>query len=241
MRMRTIVGVLSVIFVAACGAANVGEVESGRGDGSRAVLITDSDGDRIPDVDDKCPNDPETYNGEDDEDGCPDQGDVVLRCSYSPIISAVFFEHGSSQLKDASREYLRDFASTVADDKNGILRVQAAGAATSGEGSSEERVLLSRNRALAVEEFLREQGVQADVVSFTGYGDLCSASRSGGEKDRPSLRRVRLVVLESSPEGCTDEVLCHPPWCEKALEAGLVPTEDTKYIDWEGYCAELDR
>lgn len=35
-------------------------------------LLTDSDGDGIPDVLDQCPTQPETYNGFQDADGCPD-------------------------------------------------------------------------------------------------------------------------------------------------------------------------
>ena len=34
----------------------------------------DNDHDRILDVNDKCPNEPETYNGVKDDDGCPDKG-----------------------------------------------------------------------------------------------------------------------------------------------------------------------
>jgi len=36
----------------------------------------DKDGDGIPDSIDKCPTDPEVYNGVEDEDGCPDDGDA---------------------------------------------------------------------------------------------------------------------------------------------------------------------
>jgi len=38
----------------------------------------DVDGDGIPDAQDKCPNEPETYNGYQDDDGCPDKGKVVI-------------------------------------------------------------------------------------------------------------------------------------------------------------------
>lgn len=38
----------------------------------------DRDSDGIPDDLDKCPDDPETYNGFDDQDGCPDRGRVVV-------------------------------------------------------------------------------------------------------------------------------------------------------------------
>lgn len=37
----------------------------------------DSDGDGIPDSKDQCPNEPETYNGYQDSDGCPDTVPVV--------------------------------------------------------------------------------------------------------------------------------------------------------------------
>jgi outer membrane protein OmpA-like peptidoglycan-associated protein len=36
----------------------------------------DRDGDGIPDGDDACPDEPETYNGYDDNDGCPDDPDT---------------------------------------------------------------------------------------------------------------------------------------------------------------------
>ena len=36
------------------------------------VVIIDTDGDGIPDADDECPNDPEDFDGFQDEDGCPD-------------------------------------------------------------------------------------------------------------------------------------------------------------------------
>jgi len=38
--------------------------------------IGDKDGDGIPDDVDKCPNDPENYNGYQDDDGCPDDPDT---------------------------------------------------------------------------------------------------------------------------------------------------------------------
>jgi hypothetical protein len=48
-----------------------------RGDTSLAQR-PDRDGDGIPDDVDKCPDQPESYNGVDDEDGCPDRGRVSV-------------------------------------------------------------------------------------------------------------------------------------------------------------------
>ncbi len=39
----------------------------------------DKDGDGIMDKDDKCPKEPEVYNGLEDEDGCPDMGKVMVQ------------------------------------------------------------------------------------------------------------------------------------------------------------------
>jgi outer membrane protein OmpA-like peptidoglycan-associated protein len=66
------------------------EVEQAEIDGRSAELLSppekcqgdyearpdDRDGDGYPDNVDKCPNDPETYNGFQDEDGCPDDPDT---------------------------------------------------------------------------------------------------------------------------------------------------------------------
>src|SRR5262249_6178390 len=43
-----------------------------------ACAELDSDHDGIPDAQDKCPNEPETVNGVQDDDGCPDSGGVEV-------------------------------------------------------------------------------------------------------------------------------------------------------------------
>jgi hypothetical protein len=45
----------------------------------------DRDGDGIADADDRCPDEPETFNGQDDDDGCPDRGRVVLAESQAAL------------------------------------------------------------------------------------------------------------------------------------------------------------
>jgi len=40
------------------------------------VIVTDRDGDGLVDSQDKCPDDPENYNGYQDPDGCPDDPDT---------------------------------------------------------------------------------------------------------------------------------------------------------------------
>jgi OOP family OmpA-OmpF porin len=44
--------------------------------GEREIKPGDRDGDGYPDADDSCPDQPETWNGYDDNDGCPDDPDT---------------------------------------------------------------------------------------------------------------------------------------------------------------------
>ena len=48
----------------------------------------DSDGDGYPDSTDQCPTARETFNGFQDEDGCPDQVPTVITCSDGSVVSS---------------------------------------------------------------------------------------------------------------------------------------------------------
>jgi outer membrane protein OmpA-like peptidoglycan-associated protein len=65
------------------------------------------------DVNDECPNEPETYNGKDDEDGCPDKGDVVLTDTDIMILKKVYFEYDSAVIKPVSYNILDAVAATI--------------------------------------------------------------------------------------------------------------------------------
>ncbi len=51
--------------------------------GSTSATEADRDGDGIPDSADKCPDQPETQNGYEDDDGCPDRGRVIVTSSQA--------------------------------------------------------------------------------------------------------------------------------------------------------------
>src|SRR5262249_30331218 len=58
----------------------MGAVDRGCGgdEGGAGRPPADRDGDGVPDATDQCPDDPETVNGVEDQDGCPDQGAFVV-------------------------------------------------------------------------------------------------------------------------------------------------------------------
>jgi hypothetical protein len=74
-----------------------------RGETSLNGQGSDRDGDKIPDDLDKCPNEPETYNGFEDEDGCPDRGRVVLT-SNEAVVDAPKTEVSKDSKQRAKRD-----------------------------------------------------------------------------------------------------------------------------------------
>jgi hypothetical protein len=64
----------------------------------------DGDGDQIADANDKCPKEPETYNGFEDEDGCPDKTFVSVGPNTIRPRFELHFQTGTSKiLRNRSR------------------------------------------------------------------------------------------------------------------------------------------
>jgi outer membrane protein OmpA-like peptidoglycan-associated protein len=73
---------------------------------------TDRDHDRIPDAIDACPDDPETYNGYQDEDGCPDRGHSGTGHS-SEILDRIHFPRGTSEIAPVDKLLLDGIAAAL--------------------------------------------------------------------------------------------------------------------------------
>ncbi|MCC6997128.1 MAG: OmpA family protein [Deltaproteobacteria bacterium] len=158
----------------------------------------DADGDKIADADDKCPNEPETYNGGDDDDGCPDKGRVIVTETHIEIIDHVYFDKGSDVILEKSRPILPLIARVLAENP-GIKRVELIGYSETLEArSGKARSELGQRRASAVLAALLEAGVEA--------GRLQASSGAAGNPRRPCKkakdpgcaenRRVEFVILE---------------------------------------------
>ena len=82
-------------------------------DGAQPDPSRDSDADRIVDEGDRCPNDPETYNGLDDADGCPDEGRAFIQGTQIVIADKIYFEPDSDEIQERSRAILEAVAATA--------------------------------------------------------------------------------------------------------------------------------
>jgi len=88
--------------------------------GKRAGGTRDRDGDRIPDRDDQGPNDPETYNGIEDGDGCPDHGRVVITKSKIEIAGGAEDEKAAEEKPKRERGKKAKGKAPAQDPADGI-------------------------------------------------------------------------------------------------------------------------
>jgi outer membrane protein OmpA-like peptidoglycan-associated protein len=189
----------------------------------------DNDSDLILDVDDACPLAPEIYNGKDDGDGCPDTGIVTSTPTEFKLLEKIYFETDSAELKPESHEVLDAVVAAITHSSH-IVRIQVAGHADE-RAPNDYNIQLTKERALGVVGYLVEHGVAAEILSAAGYGEECPVDKGHGPSAWETNRRVEFKILETT-DGCTGATIA----CARAVDLGLVPPEDGKYLPDGGYC-----
>jgi outer membrane protein OmpA-like peptidoglycan-associated protein len=154
----------------------------------------DRDGDGIRDDRDRCPDAPETYNGINDADGCPDDANAAFRDDRLVIDERLFFDFAKADLRDTGKRELDRVAKAY--EENGktwkSLRIQGH---TDSRGSEDYNEELSRQRGEAVKAYLVGKGVPATLLDVEAYGErypLISGADTESEYQRN--RRVEFVI-----------------------------------------------
>lgn len=183
--------------------------------GTEATMgCPDTDGDGITDKDDKCPTKPglKIYNGCPDTDGdgiddsrdkCPNVAGTVANEGCPEIkmedkktldiaMQAVQFQTGSAVLKSESNIVLRQISDIMNRYPDFNMNISGH---TDNTGSSTANQSLSERRAKACYEFLVKQGISADRMSFTGFGESRPISTNENEKGRTLNRRVEFNMI----------------------------------------------
>ena len=155
---------------------------------SEKTAYVDRDGDGIPDSEDKCPNEPESMNGYEDGDGCPDRGRVVVTDTSIEILDRIMFVRGSDTIAPASRQIVDAIATTLRSNPD-IRKIEIQGHAA---GDEEEAWDLSSRRAATIRNALIQRGVAADRLTAVPYG----ATQQLDSTDDNKNRRVEFVITE---------------------------------------------
>lgn len=164
----------------------------------RLERIGDMDGDGIPDDEDECPEEPETFNGFEDEDGCPD---IDARIAYLlerqiVINERVQFRTDSAELRAESRAVLDDVAAILKEFPN-VKKVRVEGH-TDARGTDEYNLDLSQRRADSVRTYLvNEGGIDPDRLVTRGFGESQPLAFGEGEEVWRLNRRVEFFILEA--------------------------------------------
>ncbi|WP_452219622.1 OmpA family protein [Lacinutrix salivirga] len=166
----------------------------------------DFDGDGIDDRKDKCPQQAGPANNR----GCPiaqqqikPQNPLVnaereklkqqLAAQLNAQISGVKFENGNATLTANDKVVLDKLAATIIPLVK--LKFHIAGH-TDNTGDATANMELSKNRALAVRDYLLSKGMTIDRLTAKGYGQDNPIADNTTEEGRAKNRRVEIFLIE---------------------------------------------
>jgi outer membrane protein OmpA-like peptidoglycan-associated protein/tetratricopeptide (TPR) repeat protein len=114
--------------------------------------------------------------------------------SSTPIVlKNVFFATGSAQLLDASQQELNRLHRLLTDNPNMRIRINGH---TDDVGSEANNQVLSENRARAVYEYLIEEGIEKERLSYKGFGESQPIADNDTEEGRQQNRRTEFIILK---------------------------------------------
>jgi OOP family OmpA-OmpF porin len=154
--------------------------------------IRDTDGDGILDDKDKCPKEPETKNGYEDDDGCPDTIPADVK-KFSGVVPGIYFQQGKATIQLNSKTTLMSAAKVLKDHPS--IRFEISGH-TSSEGDKSFNDQLSQDRAGAVRQWLIDQGIDPSRLTARGAGSNEPIADNGTRAGREKNRRIEFKVLQ---------------------------------------------
>jgi outer membrane protein OmpA-like peptidoglycan-associated protein len=178
----------------------------------------DTDGDGIADPDDRCPDTPETRNGYQDDDGCPDLAPLppASPSDVGRIAERIGFPHDSAELKPATSPMLDAIAVVLKTQPQQFPLVALEGHAADNEHTP---MRLSLARASAVRVALLGRGVDPARLLARASGAMAPACVQQNETCRASERSVELITLPGAKPAAA------PPPPETADAAAPTPND----------------
>jgi len=177
----------------------------------------DADGDGVADKNDKCPS----TKGPKENAGCPwpdtDGDGVADKNDKCPTVAGTVANNGCPEISDATMKQLNDYGKTIlfnsgkASFQSQTLPVLQAMTAilkeypiakfsleghTDSDGKEEMNQKLSEDRALAVKNFLIENGIDASRLSSKGFGESMPIDSNKTSKGKANNRRVEVKLMK---------------------------------------------
>jgi OOP family OmpA-OmpF porin len=132
-----------------------------------------------------------------DETQCPclmgKNNDIPIEKGKAFVVKNIFFNNDQWELLPSSFVALDSLFELL---QSGQFKQIEISGHTSNTGSKERNILLSKNRALAVKNYLVNKGLQESTFTCIGYGPDKPISDNSTEKGRSENRRVEFKILE---------------------------------------------
>jgi OOP family OmpA-OmpF porin len=154
--------------------------------------IRDSDSDGVLDNADKCPDQPETKNGFQDADGCPDELPKEV-AKFSGVIPGIQFEFAKATIRKVSNRVLDEAVKVL--EQYPELRIEISGH-TDNVGDAQVNLQLSQERAEAVKAYLVGKGIDAARIQTRGAGSNEPAADNATEQGRQQNRRIEFKLVQ---------------------------------------------
>ncbi len=153
--------------------------------------IRDKDGDGIPDDQDKCPDQPETKNGFEDADGCPDELPKAV-AKFAGVIKGIEFDFGKATIRKSSSALLNEAVKVLTQYKE--LHVAITGY-TDDVGERQANLDLSAARAASVKEYMVAKGIDSGRIDTQGAGPDNPIADNKTDKGRQQNRRIEFKLV----------------------------------------------
>ncbi|MBM4365077.1 MAG: OmpA family protein [Deltaproteobacteria bacterium] len=155
----------------------------------------DTDGDGMGDDLDRCPYDAEDFDGDRDEDGCPEENSrVVVEKNFIRINDVIYFDTNKTSIQERSYDLVDEIAKVVNENPQ-ILKIRIEGH-TDDVGGDMQNFKLSQGRAKAVLDYLVSRGVDPSRLQSAGFGESMPLVANDSEANRAKNRRVEFVIVD---------------------------------------------
>jgi len=163
-----------------------------------AAIDLDRDHDGILDDQDRCDDQPETVNGINDHDGCPDTATLALVDDRLVIDEHVFFDFDQSVVSAHGRDVLRQIRDLYESNRWSFIRIEGY---ADSRGTDAYNMALGTRRTSAVRDVLIELGVPSRTMQAVSFGESAPNFVAAHTEAQHALnRRVEFVVMPSTAD-----------------------------------------
>jgi OOP family OmpA-OmpF porin len=146
----------------------------------------------VLDPNDKCPKEPETKNGYEDDDGCPDEVPEAVK-KFTGVIEGIEFDTGKATIRKKSTEKLDAALKVLTDYPK--LKIEISGH-TDNVGKDEANLKLSQDRADSVKKYFTDKGIDAARIQTRGAGPSQPIEDNKTAAGRQKNRRIEFKLVQ---------------------------------------------